>query len=503
MEFGQNILDKIDSLIKSSLSSLGNSCISFDEIAIVVEVNSSIIVAKGFTKISYEECVVIDDRYVGVVSIIANDIVKIILLNRTNDIKAGSRVKRTGRPLSISVGDSLVGRVLDGLGRPVDNLGEIATTKNLPIERPATTIMDRKSVGEPLQTGIKTIDSLIPIGKGQRELILGDRQTGKTTITLDTILNQKDQDVLCVYCGIGQRDSSLTNIVKILRDHGAMKYTIVVQSGSSEIVGQQFMAPYTATTIAEYFMEQGKHVLVIYDDLTKHARVHREISLLLEKNPGREAYPADIFYAHARLLERSANRKREAGGGSLTALPIVETESGNISAYIPTNIISITDGQIYLSPTLFQSGILPAIDVGKSVSRIGGAAQTIAYRDTVKTLGMDYSQFEELESFSKFSMNLDESTEKIIVKGKQIREILKQKIHSPLSMAEQVGIFLCLNSGALSKIPPEKMEETQKIIVEVVNENLEKINAAIKSGKIIDQNLLDSFLAKVKSRLGE
>jgi F-type H+-transporting ATPase subunit alpha len=503
MEFGQKILDKIDNLIKDSLTSSGGSCINFDEIATVTQVNSSIIIAIGFTKVSYEECVIIDDRYTGVVSIVKNDTVKIILLARTDEIKVGSKVKRTGKPLSIPVGDSLVGRVVDGLGRPVDNLGKIAAIKNLPVERPATSIMDRKSVGEPLQTGIKAIDSLIPIGRGQRELILGDRQTGKTTIALDTILNQRDQDILCIYCGIGQRDSSLATTVKILKDCGAMKYTVVVQSGSSEIAGQQFMAPYTATSIAEYFMEQGRHVLVVYDDLTKHARIHREISLLLEKNPGREAYPADIFYAHARLLERSANRKTEIGGGSLTSLPIVETESGNISAYIPTNIISITDGQIYLSPTLFQNGILPAIDVGKSVSRIGSAAQLPSYRDVVKTLGMDYSQFEELESFSKFSMNLDENTEKIIARGRQIREILKQKIHSPLSAVEQVGIFLCLNSGLVDKISPEKMEETEKIIVEVVGENLDKIGDAVKSGKVLEQNLLNYFLAKVKSKLGE
>jgi F-type H+-transporting ATPase subunit alpha len=502
MEFRQKILDKMDNLLRDSLASLGSNYISFDEVAVVTEVNSSIVVAKGFSKISYEECVTIDDMYMGIVSTIKSDVVKIILLTRTNEIKVGSIVKRTGRPLSIPVGDGLVGRMVDGLGRPVDNLGRIATVKSLPVERPATSIMDRKPVGEPLQTGIKAIDSLIPIGKGQRELILGDRQTGKTTIALDTILNQRDQDVLCIYCGIGQRDSSLAAIVKILKECGAMKYTVVVQSGSSEIAGQQFMAPYTATTIAEYFMEQGRHVMVVYDDLTKHARIHREISLLLGKNPGREAYPADIFYAHARLLERSANRKKEVGGGSLSSLPIVETESENISAYIPTNIISITDGQIYLSPTLFQHGILPAIDVGKSVSRIGSAAQLTAYRDAIKTLCMDYAQFEELESFSKFSMNLDENTEKIIAKGRQIREILKQKIHSPLNVTEQTGIFLCLAGGVLSKISPEQMEDAQKIIIGVVNENLEVIGDVIKSGKILEQNLLTSFLAKVKGKLG-
>jgi F-type H+-transporting ATPase subunit alpha len=333
-------------------------------------------------------------------------------------------------------------------------------------------------------------------------LILGDRQTGKTTIAIDTILNQRDQNVICIYCSIGQRDSSMANILKLLKSQGAMAYSIVIHASGSEIAGHQYVAPYTATSIAEYFMEQGKHVLVVYDDLTRHARIYREISLLLEKNPGREAFPADIFYAHARLLERSANRAEEAGGGSITALPIVETESENISAYVPTNIISITDGQIYLSPLLFQSGLLPAIDIGKSVSRVGSSAQLPAYRNAVKTLGIDYSQFEELESFSKFSINLDEATEKVINRGKQIREILKQKIHSPMGVAGQVGILLCLNNNVFSKIPPEEMNEAQDVVMDILNESSGEMIDTIISGRNLDQSTINSFLSKVKNKLG-
>jgi F-type H+-transporting ATPase subunit alpha len=502
VELREKILARIEGLLKESLTPARGSCVSFDEVAVVSRVSGSVLVARGFTKISYEECVSIDDKYLGLVSAIDGSTVKIILLNRTNSIGVGSIVRRTHRPLMVPVGDGLLGRVVDGLCRPIDGGENIARMKNLPIERPATSIIDRKSVERPLQTGIKAIDSLIPIGRGQRELILGDRQTGKTTLALDTILNQRDQDVLCIYCSIGQRDSSLANTFKLLKSRGAMAYTIIVHAGGSEIAGHQFVAPYTATSIAEYFMEQGRHVLLVYDDLTKHARIYREISLLLEKNPGREAFPADIFYIHARLLERSTNRTEEAGGGSITSLPIVETESENISAYVPTNIISITDGQIYLSPLLFQSGILPAIDVGRSVSRVGSAAQLPAYRSAVKTLGIDYSQFEELESFSKFSINLDEVTEKVIGRGKQIREVLKQKIHSPLTAAEQVGILLCLNNNVFSKIPLEKIGEAQDIAIDVLSEGSGEMVEAINGGKNLDQNLLNSFLNRVRNRLG-
>ncbi|MDR1494757.1 MAG: F0F1 ATP synthase subunit alpha [Rickettsiales bacterium] len=502
MELEDEILTRIEGPLRSSIASFQGNYISFDEAAVVTKVSGSVVVARGFTKISQEECVSIDGKYLGIVSIIDGSVIKIIMLDKTDSIKVGSRVRRTSRPLMIPVGDGLVGRVVDGLCRPIDGKESIPRAKSLPVERPATSIIDRKSVERPLQTGIKAIDSLIPIGRGQRELILGDRQTGKTTLALDTILSQKDQDVLCIYCSIGQRDSSLASTFKLLKSHGAMAYTIIVHASGSEIAGHQFVAPYAATSIAEYFMEQGRHVLLVYDDLTKHARIYREISLLLEKNPGREAFPADIFYAHARLLERSTNRTMEAGGGSITSLPIVETESENISAYVPTNIISITDGQIYLSPLLFHSGILPAIDVGKSVSRVGSAAQLPAYRSAVRTLGIDYSQFEELESFSKFSINLDEATEKVINRGKQIREVLKQKIHSPLDAAKQVGILLCLNNNVFSKVPPEKMDEAQDIALGVLDESPGEMVDAINGGRNLDQNVLNSFLSRVKNKLG-
>lgn len=503
MIFQDRILEKIDNVIKDTVGSSRIHYVSFDEEGIVVEVNTSIVIARGFSKISSEECVIISGKYLGIVSVIRNNTIKIILLDKTHDIKIGDKIKRTRKPLMIPVNNNLIGRVVDGLCRPLDSKSPISMAKRLPVERPAARIIDRKSVKEPLQTGIKVIDSLIPIGRGQRELILGDRQTGKTSLAIDTILNQKNENVLCIYCSIGQRDSSIANTLKILEDKDAMKYTIVVQAGSSEIAGHQFVAPYTATSIAEYFMEQGKHVLIVYDDLTKHARAYREISLLLEKNPGREAYPADIFYIHSRLLERSTNMKDELGGGSITSLPIIETEAENISAYIPTNVISITDGQIYLSPTLFQKGILPAIDVGASVSRVGSAAQLPAYKQAIGTLGIEYSQFEEIESFSKFTTTLDEGTEKMINRGQRIREILKQNINETLSATEQIAIFLCLNNDVFSKIPLEKIDEIQKVIIKILNENFGEMKEIVESKKKIPQNLIDSFINKVKNRLNE
>lgn len=352
-----------------------------------------------------------------------------------------------------------------------------------------------------MQTGIKAIDSLIPIGRGQRELILGDRQTGKTSLAIDTIINQKNQDVICIYCSVGQKDSSVANIINTLEKNDAMKYTIVMQVGSSEIAGHQYIAPYSATSIAEYFMEQGKHVLVIYDDLTKHARAYREISLLLEKNPGREAYPADVFYVHSRLLERSVNVSDELGGGSITSIPIIETEEENISAYIPTNVISITDGQIYLSPILFQKGFLPAIDISASVSRVGSAAQLPAYKQAVGILGIEYSQFGDLESFTKLSTTLDENSEKTINRGLRIREFLKQNINEPLNAAQQIAILLCLNNGIFDKISIEKFKEIESIILKILDDNFIDIINIVGKGEKIPQNDIDLFLSKVKNSI--
>lgn len=495
------ILNKFDNILKNTIESSNINNVKIEEEGIVVDVNSYIVIAKGFTKISIDECVLISGKYFGIVSVIRNNIVKIILLDKTTDINIGDSVKRTFRTTEVPVGNAVIGRIINGFGQPIDGKGKINTIESLPIERPATNIIDRKSVKEPLQTGIKVIDSLIPIGRGQRELILGDRQTGKTTIAIDTILNQKNSDVICIYCSIGQRDSSLANVIETLENNGAMKYTTIVHAGANEIAGHQFIAPYTATSIAEYFMQQGKHVLVIYDDLSKQAKAYREISLLLEKNPGREAYPADIFYIHSRLLERSTKMKDEFGGGSITSLPIIETEAENMSAYIPTNVISITDGQIYLSPNLFRKGILPAVDVSKSVSRVGSSAQLPAYKQAVSTLGIEYSQFEELETFSNFTTTLDEATEKIINKGHKIREVLKQKNNQPLTAYEQVAILLCLNNNVFKKIQIENMTLAQNTILDLVNKDFTNIKELVESGKKIPQEIINSFINAVNVRL--
>lgn len=491
------IIDKIGGIFDN----ISINTFSLEEEGTVLDVNNSIIIGKGFSSIKSEECVLIKNRYYGIVSTIQRDIIKIILLDKTNEIKVGDKIKRTYKPLKVPVSNDMIGRILDGLGRPIDNCGNLKINKYYNVERPSKGIMERQSVKEPLETGIKVIDSLIPIGRGQRELILGDKQTGKTSIAIDAILHQKNSDIICIYCCIGQRDNNVANVIKILKDNDAMKYTIIVHASGNELPGNQYMAPYTATSIAEYFMEQGKHVLIVYDDLTKHARAYREISLLLEKNPGREAFPADIFYAHSKLLERSTRMKDELGGGSITSLPIVETEAENISAYIPTNIISITDGQIYLSPNLFQKGILPAVDIGKSVSRVGSSAQFVAYKQAVGTLGIQYAQFEELEMFSKFSSNLDIETQKVIDKGKKIREIFKQNINNTYSAEEQIAVFLAINNNIFDKIPLEKVKDAELIIKNSINNNFEDIINLVRNNKKISKELIENFIFKIKEKV--
>jgi F-type H+-transporting ATPase subunit alpha len=376
-------------------------------------------------------------------------------------LHAGDEVERTGRVMDVAVGDGLLGRVIDPLGRPLDGHGPVTSTARLPIERPAAAIMDRAPVTVPLQTGLKVIDALIPIGRGQRELILGDRQTGKTAIAIDTILNQRGQDMVCIYCAIGQRASAVAKAIAVLREKGAMEYTVVVVTEGNDAPGLAYIAPYAATSIAEYFMEAGRNVLIVYDDLTQHAQSYRELSLLLRRPPGREAFPGDIFYIHSRLLERATHLCKELGGGSLTALPVIATEAQNISAYIPTNLISITDGQIYLSPSLFELGVLPAVDIGKSVSRVGGKAQRAAFRAAAGDLKLAYAQFEELETFSRFGARLDENTRKIIEHGQRIRACLKQTESEPVSMPEQIAILLALMGGLFDQIPLDKVREAE------------------------------------------
>ena len=377
----------------------------------------------------------------------------IILLDSGTGLNVGDRAWRTGRVLDVPVGDALLGRVVDATGRPLDGRGPIATTERFPIERPAPPFIERAPVQVPLQTGWKVIDATVPIGRGQRELIVGDRQTGKTTLAIDTIVNQKDKDALCIYCAIGQRASAVAKTIAELQAREAIEYCTVVVATGDDPPGLQYITPYAATSIAEYFMERGRDVAIVYDDLTRHAWAYRELSLLLRRPPGREAYPGDIFYLHARLLERATHLSVDRGGGSLTALPIVETQAQDISAYIPTNLISITDGQVYLSPVLFQQGILPAVDVGKSVSRVGGKAQLPAYRAVASDLRLAYAQFQEVEALSRFGTQLDASTRQTLERGWRVREILKQAEGQPIPAAEQVVILLALNAGLFDRLP--------------------------------------------------
>jgi len=423
------------------------------EVGIITEVSTGIAKVAGLPGVGFEELILFPGDLLGIAFNVDAEEIGVVLLGEYQFLHAGDEVRRTGRVMDVAVGDILLGRVVDPLGRPLDGNGPIASKERLPVERPAAPIMDRAPVTEPLSTGLKVIDALIPIGRGQRELIVGDRQTGKTAIAIDTILNQRDNGVICVYCAIGQRASAVAKTVAILQKKGAMDYTVVVVTEGNDPPGLTYISPYAATSMAEAFMEKGHNVLIVYDDLTHHARAYRELSLLLRRPPGREAYPGDIFYVHSRLLERSTRLREELGGGSLTALPIIETEAQDISAYIPTNLISITDGQIYLSPELFELGVLPAVDVGKSVSRVGGKAQRAAYRAVTGDLKLAYAQFEELETFSRFGARLDEETRRTIEHGKRIRACLKQSEFSPATVAEQIVLLLALTENLMDSVP--------------------------------------------------
>jgi F-type H+/Na+-transporting ATPase subunit alpha len=440
--------------------------LTLHEIGSVTSVSMGIATVSGLHGVGFEELIQFPGELFGIAFNVDEEEVGVVLLGDYAHLCAGDEVTRTGRVMDVGVGESLLGRVIDPLGRPIDGLGPIVCQKRLPIERESKSIMDRSAVVVPLQTGIKVIDALVPIGRGQRELILGDRQTGKTAIAIDTILNQRDQNVICIYAAIGQRASSVAKAVADLRAHSAMPYCIVVVSEGSDAPGLNYIAPYAATSIAEYFMESGRDVLIVYDDLTQHARAYREISLLLRRPPGREAFPGDIFYVHSRLLERSTHLRVELGGGSLTALPIVETEAQDISAYIPTNLISITDGQLYLSPTLFELGVLPAIDVGKSVSRVGSAAQLSAYRAVAGNLKLAYAQFEELEAFSRFGSRLDEHTRHAIEHGQRIRACLRQPQFAAVAVLEQITLLHALTGGLLDQIPLQRVAEAERVLRE-------------------------------------
>ncbi|MGC8774786.1 MAG: alternate F1F0 ATPase, F1 subunit alpha [Chlorobaculum sp.] len=457
--------------------------LSLVEEGVVTTVLNGIVKIDGLPGVGYEELVRFDDDLYGIAFNIDPGEVGVVLLGDYSLLKTGDRAWRTGRVTDVPVGEQLIGRVIDPLGQPLDELGPVRTTQRLPIERPAPPIMDRDPVTVPLQTGIKVIDAIVPVGRGQRELILGDRQTGKTSVALSAMINQRGNEVLCIYCAIGQKAASVAKAVAMLRERGALEHSIVVVTEGNDPPGLQYIAPYAATSIAEYFMQQGRDVLIVYDDLTNHARAYRELSLLLKRPPGREAFPGDIFYIHSRLLERATHLRHELGGGSLTALPIIETEAQNIAAYIPTNLISITDGQLYLSPTLFELGILPAVDIGKSVSRVGGKAQLAAYRTVTGSLKLAYAQFEELENFARFGTRLDEASRKIIEHGQRIRECFKQDEFDVLSLPEQMFILLALTEGSFEKIGLDGMREAMDKVQSSASELPEKLVTRILSGK--------------------
>jgi F-type H+-transporting ATPase subunit alpha len=440
------------------------------EVGIITDISTGIAKVSGLPGAGFEELLAFPGGVFGIAFNVDEREIGVVLLGEYSHLQVGDEVERTGRVTDVAVGDGLLGRVVDPLGQPLDGRGPVTSTERLPIERPAAPIMDRAPVSVPLQTGLKVVDALIPVGRGQRELILGDRQTGKTAIALDAILNQRGKNVLCVYCSIGQRASGVAKLVAGLREKGAMDYTVVVVAEGDDAPGLLYVTPYAATSIAEHFMEAGRDVLIVYDDLTQHARAYREISLLLRRPPGREAFPGDIFYIHSRLLERATHLSKERGGGSLTALPIIETEAQDISAYIPTNLISITDGQIYLSPSLFELGVLPAVDVGKSVSRVGGKAQRAAYRAVAGDLKLAYAQFSELETFSRFGARLDEETRKTIEHGRRIRACLKQPEFQPVQVPAQIAMLLALSAGLFDGVPLEKMPDAEHALREAVTQ---------------------------------
>ncbi|MDD2839695.1 MAG: F0F1 ATP synthase subunit alpha [Rickettsiales bacterium] len=497
MEENENLSIEIKDKILNNINNLSFKAVE-KEVGVVSHVEDSIVLVKGLIKIGFDEAVIIAGKFLGFVAVMESDVIKVVLLDKTTKINVGDEVKRTKTYLQVPVGKELLGRVVDGIGRPVDGLGNIDCKEFLPAERASKGILDRQMVSIPLETGIKVVDCLIPIGRGQRELILGDRQTGKTAIAIDTILHQKGKNVICIYCATGQRDATVRNVIYTLQEHDAMKYTIIVDANATNAPGIQYIAPFSATTMAEYFCEKGKAVLIIYDDLSKHAKTYREISLLLEKTPGREAYPGDIFYLHSRLLERSINLSKELGGGSITSLPIVETEGENISAYIPTNVISITDGQLYLSPSNFQKGLLPAIDVGKSVSRVGSKAQLKAYKQAAGRIGIEFSQFEELEMFSRFATKLDDQTQKIINRGRLIREILKQNKSHTISVEGQIAIFTCINNNLFNDIALEKVHFIEEKIITLIENEFSDIVHTIKNNEKLSEIQINTFLIKAK-----
>ncbi|MEK6796774.1 MAG: alternate F1F0 ATPase, F1 subunit alpha [Spirochaetota bacterium] len=497
---GSNIDGIVEDMFANAYERLRNYNAEFspEEIGVVTQVGNGIVRVSGLPNVRADEVVRFPGDNFGIAFNLERDSVSIVMTGQSARVEAGMEVRRTGRIIDVPVGDALLGRVIDPLGAPLDNGGVVAASTRYPIERDCPAIMDRAPVNVPLQTGIIAVDALIPIGRGQRELIVSDRQIGKTAIAVDTIINQRDKDMICVYCAIGQQNSATAKVIADLKKHGAMGYTIVVVASGDDSPGMNFIAPYAATSIAEYFMESGRDALIIYDDLSRHARSYRELSLLLRRPPAREAFPGDIFYIHSRLLERATHLSEEKGGGSLTALPIVETESQNIAAYIPTNLVSITDGQIYLSAKLFQEGKMPPIDIGRSVSRVGGKAQIPAYRDVAGDLRLTYSQFEELELFERFSTRLDEGTRSVLDRGHRIREVLKQPQYRPVPVAEQIAVLLAVTSGILNDIAVEQIHDAKIAITALLTGELGRIAETIRSGKKLSPDDRDTMISKMR-----
>jgi F-type H+-transporting ATPase subunit alpha len=478
---------EITSLIRKQIESYDEAIVQNDT-GTVVSVGDGIARVYGLQNCMSNELIDFGGT-MGIALNLEQDYVGAVLLGSDEQIMEGDTVKRTGRIVSVPVGSALLGRVVDSLGQPVDGKGPVLTEETAPIESPAPGIIERKSVNRPLQTGIKAIDSMIPIGRGQRELIIGDRQTGKTAIAIDTIVNQKDQNMICVYVAIGQKRSTVAQVVDTLEKNGAMDYTIVVSATASELAPLQYIAPYSGCTMAEYFMHQGKDVLIVYDDLSKHAVAYRALSLLLKRPPGREAYPGDVFYLHSRLLERAANLSEEKGGGSLTALPIIETQAGDVAAYIPTNVISITDGQIFLETELFNSGIRPAVNPGISVSRVGGNAQIKAMKKVAGSLKLLYSQYRELQAFSQFGSDLDKDTKARLDQGERIVAILKQDQNAPVTVEHQVLIILAATNNFLAEIPVSEIGRWQKELIQYIDERHPEIVSSIRETKqLTDDN---------------
>ena len=490
--------NEISSILKENIRNYEAKA-EISNVGSVLEVGDGIARIYGLRNVMSNELVEFEDGKgtLGITLNLEEGNVGVVILGEYTHIKEGMTVKTTGRIASVPVGDALIGRIVNPTGRPLDGKGDIITDKTRPIERVAPGIVARKSVHQPLQTGLTAIDALTPIGRGQRELIIGDRQTGKTAIAVDTIINQKGGDVICIYVAVGQKASTVAQLAKTLEKHGAMDYSIIVSATANEPAPLQYIAPFAGVAMAEEFMEQGKHVLIIYDDLTKHAQAYRAMSLLLKRPPGREAYPGDVFYLHSRLLERAVKLNDELGGGSITALPIIETQAGDVSAYIPTNVISITDGQIFLETSLFNSGVRPAINAGISVSRVGGAAQTKGIKQVAGKLRLDLAQFRELEAFAQFASDLDAATKKQLLRGQKLTEVLKQPQYKPLTVAQQVTILFAANEGYLDEVDNKMIPEFKSGWFERFEAKMPELNKALNEGA----KLSDEDIAALKEQL--